>query len=199
MAPKVVIEFVGDEALVLAPGLTEAYRLKPELARVVRAVQLGDVVPEKSSEVSQLVDLGILERVESGMSRRSVLTGAATAAGGAAIALAMPGVAAASSEPNSSDDGDPFTINGTYTPDGTTFGGGTGTQTFKISTSDAEDDLSGEVLQIQPGNQGGPLSETGGEWTVSVVNVKFSGTQTGLVSGFNSEGRFTYTVTFTPV
>ena len=97
IAPGVIVEKVGDDVVVMVPESTEVIRLSGDTAQLVRAIHDGlPVVP--SEAVYELIDRGILVS-HTGMSRRGLITAGAIGAGAGVAALAMPSVAAASSDP----------------------------------------------------------------------------------------------------
>jgi len=100
IAPGVIVENVGDDVVVMLPESTEVIRLSGDAAQLVRAIHNGQLVVP-SETVTELINRGILVS-QTGMSRRGLITAGAIGAGAGVAALAMPGVAAAASEPVSS-------------------------------------------------------------------------------------------------
>jgi hypothetical protein len=96
MAPGVVVEHVGDDVVVLVPGSTEVMKLSGGVAHTIRSIQAGATSVLPSETVSELVDRGIIVS-RAGMSRRGLIKAGAIGASAGIAVMAMPGVAAASS------------------------------------------------------------------------------------------------------
>lgn len=96
LAAGVVVDDVGEECVVYLPHTQQVLRLSGELATSLRGIRDGHGGHTKSSELSRLIDLGVVT-TSAGMTRRSVVRGVAVAAGAGVVALSMPSVAAASS------------------------------------------------------------------------------------------------------
>jgi hypothetical protein len=92
----VISERVGNELLVIVPGRTDTVRLTGHAADLFLAIQAGSEVNASDPFVADLVDLGIVQA--SGMSRRGLIKAGAIGAGAGIAVLAMPSVAAASSD-----------------------------------------------------------------------------------------------------
>jgi hypothetical protein len=92
----VVCERVGDELMIVVPGHAEVVKLKGEAADVFLDVQAGRTPHASGNLTSELEALGIIEA--SGMSRRGLIKAGAIGAGAGIAVLAMPSVAAASSD-----------------------------------------------------------------------------------------------------
>lgn len=95
LASGVVVEPVGDEALVIVPGQTDVIRLTGPTAQAVIDICGGAPVSVSDSLLSHLVDLGIV--TVPGLSRRGLIKAGALGAGAGIAVLAMPTVASASS------------------------------------------------------------------------------------------------------
>jgi hypothetical protein len=91
-----VLEFVGEDVLVMTPGSTEILKLSGQAAHVVRSVHQGTPVAESRPEVPELIRLGVLTSGNHLSRRGFVRAGVMAAVAGIAV-MAMPGVAAASS------------------------------------------------------------------------------------------------------
>jgi hypothetical protein len=92
----VIAERVGDELLVIVPGRTDTVRLTDHAADLFLDIQAGRGVDTADLVVANLVDLGVVQT--SGMSRRGLIKAGAIGAGAGIAVMAMPSVAAASSE-----------------------------------------------------------------------------------------------------
>lgn len=95
IASGVVVEELGADLMVMIPGSTEVLALSGDAATAVRRIQSGSPVAT-DAVVSDLVRLGVLETA--GLSRRGLIRAGAIGAGAGIAVLAMPSVAAASSE-----------------------------------------------------------------------------------------------------
>jgi len=105
IAQGVLIEKVGEELVVVIRGSNEAIRVTGETAVTLTHIQSGAQVDTRSTAIRELLELGIIE--VPGFSRRGLIAAGAVGAGAGIAVLAMPGVAAASSDPlDNSDDGD---------------------------------------------------------------------------------------------
>jgi hypothetical protein len=93
----VVVEPVGDDCVVMTPQNTDVLRLTGDTATLLTRVIAGEPVDHTSDTVTELARLGVVELSNAGMSRRGLIT--AGAAGAGIAILAMPSVAAASSDP----------------------------------------------------------------------------------------------------
>lgn len=96
LAKGVVVEQVGSDFLVIAPGSLDAVRLTGEAAETLSKIQSGIFVDSTSPVVGELSSFGILEA--QGVSRRGLIKAGAIGAGAGIAVMAMPGVAAASSQ-----------------------------------------------------------------------------------------------------
>jgi len=103
IAPGVIVETIGDDVVVMVPESTEVIRLSGDAAQLVRAIHDGPAVAPTQT-VTELINRGILVS-PTGMSRRGLITAGAIGAGAGITALAMPGVAAASSSSDEPGDG----------------------------------------------------------------------------------------------
>ena len=98
LASGVIIEDVGGEAVVYTSATARVMKLSGSSASLLfRVKQEGVVATALTTEVSILVDQGLLE-VVSGMTRRGVVTVGAVAIGAIAMSVALPQAAAASSD-----------------------------------------------------------------------------------------------------
>lgn len=97
LAPGVLIEQVGDDVLVVTHDSLTTLRLTGEAATVAYRVQAGQPIELNSPVVRDLAERGIITLP--GMSRRGLIKAGAIGAGAGIAVMAMPGVAAASSEP----------------------------------------------------------------------------------------------------
>jgi hypothetical protein len=96
IAKGVVVEQVGADLLVVAPGSLKAVRLTGDAAQTLSKIQAGTFVDSTSHLVGELTSLGILDTP--GVTRRGAITAGAIAAGAGISVMAMPGLAAASSD-----------------------------------------------------------------------------------------------------
>ena len=94
--PGVIIEDLGSESAVYIPGVSEVLTLSGDAAAVIRRIRDGESVVGAEAVVSDLVVRGVIEPAQ-GMSRRGVVRAGVIGAGAGIAALAMPSVAAASS------------------------------------------------------------------------------------------------------
>jgi len=97
IAHGVLIDKVGQDLVVVIPGNNEAIRVTGQVALTLSEIHAGHTVHADSPEVRQLADLGVID--VPGLSRRGLITAGAMGAGAGIAVLAMPGVAAASSDP----------------------------------------------------------------------------------------------------
>jgi hypothetical protein len=91
----VIVELVGDDALVMMP---ESYllSLRGEAATLVRHIFLGRAVDSHHPVLSELLELGIVQTIE-GVTRRELIKAGGIGAGAGIAFIALPGAAAASS------------------------------------------------------------------------------------------------------
>ena len=99
--PGVIVEDLGSDSAVLVLQASEVLTLSGDAATVVRRIRDGESVEGAESVVSDLVARGVIEPAQ-GMSRRGVVRAGVIGAGVGIAALAMPSIAAASSD---GDDG----------------------------------------------------------------------------------------------
>jgi len=92
----VTIEWVGDEAVVLCDHVrsTDVVRVSGRLAETLLSITRGDVVDADSSEVRELIRLGLVSTPRQGMSRRSVLGAGATLGAAGVAMMTLPSAAA---------------------------------------------------------------------------------------------------------
>jgi len=98
IAQGVLIEKIGEELVVVIPGSHEALRVTGQEALALSEIKSGHVVNADSPAVLKLAELGVID--VPGLSRRGLIKAGAIGAGAGIAVLAMPSVAAASSEPN---------------------------------------------------------------------------------------------------
>jgi hypothetical protein len=92
----IVVESLGEELIVLVPGLTDIVRLEGDPANLLRRIMNGESPGSADSEsISALEQLGVLR--SSAIPRRSVLRAGAVATGAGIALLSFPAAAAASS------------------------------------------------------------------------------------------------------
>lgn len=96
IADGVLVETIGQEVMVMVPGVTEFISLTGDAASLVREVQAGLVASASHPALAELIDLGILS-IPSGMSRRGLITAGAIGASAGIAVMAMPNVAVAAS------------------------------------------------------------------------------------------------------
>ena len=96
LAPGVIVDDLGTDSVVLVPGVPDVLTLSGDAAAVMRRIRHGESLGGAGAVVSDLVVRGVIQPV-SGMSRRGVVRAGVIGAGVGIAALAMPGVAAASS------------------------------------------------------------------------------------------------------
>jgi hypothetical protein len=94
VATDSMIENVGSDLLVFAPGSTDVIRLTDDAVKTLRALQAGIPVAP-SATVDSLIRWGIV--TDSGFSRRGLIKASSVGAVAGIAVLAMPSVAAASS------------------------------------------------------------------------------------------------------
>lgn len=96
-ASGVVVEQLGESFAVLTPGRSDVLMVSGEAADVVRGLlNSGQTTVSSSPALEDLVSRGV---VVSSVSRRAVLAAGGAGIGAGISLLALPGVAAASSEP----------------------------------------------------------------------------------------------------
>ena len=93
----VVSERVGGELMVVVPGRTEVVTLTGDAADVFLDVQAGKTPHASEKLMNDLEGLGLVQIA--GMSRRGLIKASAIGVGAGIAVMAMPGVAAAASEP----------------------------------------------------------------------------------------------------
>jgi hypothetical protein len=100
VAADVISEAVGDDVIVMRSDSNQTLRLSGEAAIAFTAVQAGQAPSGASREVLQsLVDHRVLSADSPRtVSRRGLVTGAAVGVGAGLVTLALPTVAAASSQ-----------------------------------------------------------------------------------------------------
>jgi len=96
LTPGVIVERVGDDLMVIVPGSTDVVQLSGPPADVLLDVQAGRKIDSTEPALRDLVDLGVV--TAPGLSRRGLIKAGAIGAGAGIAVLAMPGVAAASSD-----------------------------------------------------------------------------------------------------
>jgi len=96
ITPGVIVERVGDDLMVIVPGNSEVVSLSGRPAEVLTDVQAGREVDPSEPALKLLSNLGIV--TSPGMSRRGLIKVGAIGAGAGIAVMAMPGVAAASSQ-----------------------------------------------------------------------------------------------------
>lgn len=112
LTPGVIVERVGDDLMVVVPGNSDVVSLSGRPAEVLVDVQEGKDVDPSEPALKTLNDLGIV--TSPGMSRRGLIKAGAIGAGAGIAVMAMPSVAAASSQQRLSGSYD-------YDPDENTF------------------------------------------------------------------------------
>ena len=93
----VVSERVGGELMVVVPGRTEVVTLTGDAADVFLDVQAGKTPHASEKLMNDLEGLGLVQIT--GVSRRGLIKASAIGASAGIAVMAMPGVAAAASEP----------------------------------------------------------------------------------------------------
>ena len=162
LAAGVVVDDVGEECVVFLPHTQQVLRVSGELAASLRGIRDGHRGQQASSELSHLIDLGVVT-TSAGMTRRSVVRGVAVVAGAGVVALSMPGVAAAASEPG-------FLLSPTIRISG-------------LGISIGGPDISSQVLQFfSLVFDGGPSDEPGG------VPIELTGIPDGTPAILTLEG-----------
>ena len=96
LAPGVIVEDLGSDSVVLIPGQSEVLTLSGDAAETIRRIRLGKNSDWADSSISELLDHGVIRTVD-GLSRRGVVRAGVIGVGAGFAALALPGVAAASS------------------------------------------------------------------------------------------------------
>jgi len=96
LASGVVVEDLGSDLMVMVPGSSTVLTLSGRAADVVRTVQSGSPIVT-TAVVTDLIHAGVLETT--GLSRRGLVKAGAIGAGAGIAVMAMPGIAAASSDP----------------------------------------------------------------------------------------------------
>jgi hypothetical protein len=106
VAPGVVVEQVGKDLLVVAPGSSDVVKLDGSAADVFRAIEAGRPITGATDIIENLQSAGIIE-TPAAVSRRSLIRVGTLGVGAGFAVLSMPGVAMASSrpEPGTSDSG----------------------------------------------------------------------------------------------
>jgi hypothetical protein len=106
VAPGVVVEQVGIDLLVVAPGSSDVVKLDGSAADVFRAIEAGRPITGATDIIENLQSAGIIE-TPAAVSRRSLIRVGTLGVGAGFAVLSMPGVAMASSrpEPDTSDSG----------------------------------------------------------------------------------------------
>jgi len=94
----VIVERVGEELMVVIPGNSDVVSLSGRPAEVLADVQAGKDVDPTEPALQTLSDLGIV--TSPGMSRRGLIKAGAIGTGAGIAVMAMPSVAAASSQQN---------------------------------------------------------------------------------------------------
>ena len=92
----IVMERIGNEALVNVPGSSTALRVSAEALLVIDQVNAGCTVDLGDPVVAQLITAGVL-RTHTLLTRRGVVRAGAIGVGAGVVSLAMPSVAMASS------------------------------------------------------------------------------------------------------
>jgi len=92
----VLVERVGDDVMVVVPGNNDFIKLSGEAADVLLRVQAGHTMLGSETVLSELEELGVV--TGAGMSRRGLIKAGAIGAGTGIAVMAMPSVAAASSD-----------------------------------------------------------------------------------------------------
>jgi len=142
IAHGVLIERVGEELVVVVPGSNEAIRVTGETAVTLTHIQSGAQVDTRSIAMRELLELGVIE--VPGFSRRGLIAAGAVGAGAGIAVLAMPGVAAASSDPLDNVDGDGGSQTGGTGDETSGNGGNTVQADFRVSGTWRE---SGKTLE----------------------------------------------------
>jgi hypothetical protein len=101
----VLLEQVGGDLLVAVPGSLETLRLTGDVANTLRAIHSGVAVDFVGSDITDLIKLGVVAD-RSKVSRRGVVRAGVVGVGAGIAVLAMPSVAAASSNPEAGDGSD---------------------------------------------------------------------------------------------
>jgi hypothetical protein len=104
ITPGVVIEHLGQEAVVKLPGASSVVKVTGEQAHTLRAIETGHSQALSTLTVQSLIDAGIVVS-ETGMSHRNLFKAGTIDAGAGIAVMAMPTVDAASSPGEGGDRG----------------------------------------------------------------------------------------------
>jgi hypothetical protein len=91
---------VGEDVVIMLPRATEVIRISGDAASAIRAIEAGDTPVLHSAIVADLMERGVVV-FKTGMSRRALITSGAIGVGAGIAVMAMPSVAAASSDSES--------------------------------------------------------------------------------------------------
>lgn len=99
LTPGAIVERIGDDLMVVVPGQTDVVSLSGRPADVLLRLAAGTGVDPSEPALRDLIQLGIISAP--GLSRRGLIRAGAVGAGAGIAVLAMPSVAAASSDASS--------------------------------------------------------------------------------------------------
>jgi hypothetical protein len=175
VTPGVIVERVGDDLMVVIPGNSDVVSLSGRPAEVFVDVQEGREVDPSEPALETLSELGIV--TSPGMSRRGLIKAGAVGAGAGIAVMAMPGVAAASSEELTEFDGDVFAI---YLQGSTTT-----QQVVMDEFQSAVDDL---YILFFIEYTGSNLEEPTTKTTGTITTNRFSGSRKAVYFPSNDDG-----------